>query len=173
MKQAKSKQKTKGYSLIELLVFITIMSIALVTIVATMTHGTYTINDAKLRQKAAHVNSEYMEWIRAYRDICGYTSLESKGSQGGTTYCVRTLNYDLDGTNCASVFSLTPTSVDSCLGSVANRIDSSLYRTVTIVNPNPTAINQVITVRVNTFWNYYAGWHNASSSSEFSNVLTF
>jgi type II secretory pathway pseudopilin PulG len=96
---------TKGFSLIEVLIFVTILSLFLITAAAIIT-ATIRQNSLKVNMlKATHYNEELLEWIKSERDI-DWNTFVSYGDSVGKTYCftsediswsMASCSYDLAG----------------------------------------------------------------------------
>ncbi|KKP86828.1 MAG: hypothetical protein UR89_C0013G0016 [Candidatus Roizmanbacteria bacterium GW2011_GWA2_35_8] len=97
-----------GFSLIEVLVFVTILSLFFV---AAMSVATYSLKNMKINQHkilASHYAEEGLEWIRAEKEE-NWDQFIGYGTTGsGLTYCINTLNNSIwtTPTTCGANFEL-------------------------------------------------------------------
>ena len=85
--------KKKAFSLIEVLVFITILSLFFV---AAMTVTTFSLRNMKASEYkilAAHLAEEGMEWVKSEKEA-DWSQFTIHGSLSGTTYCLNSLDWD-------------------------------------------------------------------------------
>ena len=163
-KSANLKRQTRaGYSLVELLIFIIILSLGFVAIVGTVAYGIRAMTDAKLRQQAIHLNDEALEWIRAYRDICGFSEIYNRASPSKITYCFSSLPFT------TNICSYSWSQVTPC-----PPIDNALTRQVSLqrkTDPNGMGINDDVYVSIETItsWNFGEKVHSVTNTSYFSN----
>lgn len=83
----------KGFSLIEVLVFISILSLFFL---AAMTVGTYSLRDMKNNEYkiiASHLGEEAVEWLKNEKET-DWENLLSKDNGSGTTYCLVNLDFN-------------------------------------------------------------------------------
>ncbi len=82
------KKYILGFSLIEILVFITILSLVFISAI---TLGTVSIRNSKNAENkilAAHYGEELLNWLRGQKDADWSTFIEQSGEPpGGTPYC--------------------------------------------------------------------------------------
>lgn len=91
-------QKNSGQSLVEVVVTLAIASLVIVALVFGATIGTRNAQFSRDQSRAMELNREASEWLRAEKGA-SWSSLWSKGSSSGTTYCFKDLNFDNQG-NC-------------------------------------------------------------------------
>jgi len=88
--------KNKGFSLIEVLVFITILSLFFI---AAMTVAVFSLRSIKTQEHkiiATHLAEEAIEWLNSEKeaDWNNFISYDTSGAGGsGTTYCLNSLNW--------------------------------------------------------------------------------
>jgi Tfp pilus assembly protein PilV len=76
----------RGFSLIEVLIFVTILSLFLIVAAAIIT-ASIRQNTVKVNfLKATHYNQQLLEWIRNEKEI-DWNTFVSRGSAVGTSYC--------------------------------------------------------------------------------------
>lgn len=95
----------RGFSLIEVLVFVTILSLFLI-VAASIITTSIRQNTAKINfLKATHYNQQLLEWIRSEKET-DWSTFVSRGSAIGTFYCftsdvptwsIASCAYDLGG----------------------------------------------------------------------------
>jgi prepilin-type N-terminal cleavage/methylation domain-containing protein len=122
------KKIKKGFSLIEVLIFVTILGLIFI---AAMTLTTYSINVMKINQEkilAVHYSEEGLEWVRFQKesDWNYFTSLDTS-TGGGTTYCLNNLSWSNQGSCSATSFFGVP---------------NIYWREVTLTNQGGSPVNQ-------------------------------
>lgn len=127
----------KGFSLIEVLVFVTILSLVFVS-VASVT--TYILRATKFNEDkilATHFSEEGLEWIKSEKELDWnrFTSLDSSGGTG-TTYCITTLDWLNPGICNGTYFLGTP---------------NIFSREVVLTNQGGSPVNQT-DVQVKVYW---------------------
>lgn len=92
-----SIKTTKGFSLVEILIFIAILSVVLVASVSVTTFffKTTSVNQHKIL--ASHYADEALEWIKSEKET-DWNIFINRGSLNGSTYCLVTLNWSTPGT---------------------------------------------------------------------------
>lgn len=94
IKSQKSKQMRSGLSLIEILIFVLLVSILLVG----LSYGTlYSLRNSRFAQdktRATRYAQELQDWLRGQRDV-DWEAFVSAFSVG--TYCVNSIPSDIDG----------------------------------------------------------------------------
>ena len=94
-----------GFSLIEVLVFVTILSLFFV---AAMAIATYSLRNMKINQHkilASHYTEEGLEWVRSEKED-DWGQFTDRGATGtGITYCLIGLNWST-ATECGTNFEL-------------------------------------------------------------------
>ena len=77
----RTKNKKQGFSLVEALVAISIFTLAVVTIMVTLSRGISNTNYSKQKMTAEYLAAEGVEYIRNLRDT--YVIYASGGAQAG------------------------------------------------------------------------------------------
>ncbi|OGK66303.1 hypothetical protein A2313_03665 [Candidatus Roizmanbacteria bacterium RIFOXYB2_FULL_41_10] len=87
-----------GFSLIEVLVFVSVFTVAIVALVASVSYSALSLNDARHRLMSSRYNEELAEWLKFQREyrLFGYSGLLAKSTPTGTTYCFNNSNIGLD-----------------------------------------------------------------------------
>lgn len=120
----------------EVLVFITILSLFFVAAMAVSTYSLKAMKTSEFKIIASHYAEEAIEWVRSEKetDWTVFTGLDS--TSGPETYCINTLNWSSGGT-----------CLDYELGS-----PNVFKREVTLTNdPDSTTPDQV-NVSVSVYW---------------------
>lgn len=127
----------KGFSLIEVLVFITILSLFFVAAMAVTTYSLRTMKINQYKILASHFAEEGLEWLRGQKedDWTTFTALDS--SLGSATYCISTLNFSSPG-ECGENYTLGAPQIFKREVVLENIPDAS----------NPDQVNATVTV----FW---------------------
>lgn len=97
MKQIQKKQKNNndGFSIIEILVFVAIISFLFIALTATVTSALRRMGTAEHRVYATHYAEELQEWLRAEKESDWNTFVARDISGSGTLYCFNTeLNFE-------------------------------------------------------------------------------
>jgi type II secretory pathway pseudopilin PulG len=86
----------RGFTLIEVLVFVSVFSIALVTILAGVIYSSAAFQDAKIKIIATHYNEELAEWVKYQKELNGYDSIYNKISEPTWTsdFCFNQLDIE-------------------------------------------------------------------------------
>lgn len=82
--------KSHGFSLMEILVFISILSVALVALIGSVSYSSLMLSDARYRLVATRYSEELAEWLKFQREYEGYASVAAKATSLGATYCYNT-----------------------------------------------------------------------------------
>lgn len=82
----------RAFTLIEILVFVSIFSTAMITILAIVNYSALGLKNAQNKIFASHYAEELAEWLKYQRDSGGYTLIETKSFVGGITYCFNDTN---------------------------------------------------------------------------------
>lgn len=130
-------KKIKAFSLIEVLVFVTILSLLFVS-AASIT--TYLLRTSKFNENkilATHYAEEGLEWVKSDKedDWNKFTSLDSSAGTG-TTYCIITLDWYAPGACSGTYFLGTP---------------NIFLREVLLTNEGSNPVNQT-EVQVTVYW---------------------
>lgn len=73
----------RGFSLIEILIFISVFASVFIIILGIISYSTILMKNAEYRTFATYYADELVQWMRYQRDSLGYTELESRSG----TYC--------------------------------------------------------------------------------------
>jgi Tfp pilus assembly protein PilV len=83
----KKSFRAAGFSLIEVLVFVSVFSVALVSLIASVSYSSLLLNDARSRVIATRASEELSEWLKFQREFKGFNFLKSKIPGSIATYC--------------------------------------------------------------------------------------
>lgn len=95
----------KGFSLIEVLVFTTVLSIFFVSALSLATYMLKTMKVNQHRTLATHFAEEGMEWLRAQKEDSWATYVGLDNSSGTTEYCLNSLDFNTGG-DCGTDYAL-------------------------------------------------------------------
>lgn len=144
----------KGFSLVEIIVFVAVFSIALVSLVASVAYASILLADARNKLIATRYSEELAEWLKFQREYNGYSTILDKLTVNPVTYCFNEADFSdwpVSSGDCGSDFSL-----------------GNIYqRSLTLTNPvgNPNRIDTVIT----TSWSFLQFNKNVTISLRFNN----
>jgi type II secretory pathway pseudopilin PulG len=81
-----------GFTLIEVLVFVSVFSTALVTILSGVIYSSAAFQDSKIKIIATHYNEELAEWTKYQKELNGYNAIYNRISEPlwTSTYCFNT-----------------------------------------------------------------------------------
>ena len=82
----------KSFSLIEVLVFITILSLFFVAALAVTTFSLRNMKSAEYKILASHLAEEGIEWVKSEKEG-DWTQFITHDTGGGTTYCLNNLKW--------------------------------------------------------------------------------
>jgi len=87
-------RKHTGFTLIEVVVFLVVFSVALITIVSTVTYSSVLIEDSKHKVIGTRFGEELLEWVKFQKDLLGYEAVRAKVPtlSNAATFCFNTLN---------------------------------------------------------------------------------
>lgn len=85
--QRAEKTLEQGFSFIEILVFVTIISFLFIALTATVTSSLRRMQVAEHRLYALHYAEELLEWIRSEKETNWATFVSRDTSGSGTIYC--------------------------------------------------------------------------------------
>lgn len=85
--QNKWLRSQQGFSFIEILVFVTIISFLFIALTATVTSSLRRMQVAEHRLYALHYAEELLEWIRAEKETNWATFVSRDTTGSGTVYC--------------------------------------------------------------------------------------
>lgn len=86
-------KKTAAFSLIEVLVFISILSVFFVVAMVVVTTSLRNMKVSEHKILAARYAEEGIEWIRSEKERIGWDTFTSLDSISGTTYCLNSLEW--------------------------------------------------------------------------------
>jgi prepilin-type N-terminal cleavage/methylation domain-containing protein len=127
----------KGFSLIEVLVFVSILSLIFVSAVAVTTYSLKVMRFNQDKILATHYAEEGLEWVKSQKeeDWSNFTGLDTS-SGPGTTYCLTSLSWSSPGLCGENDLFGTP----------------NIYsREVTLINEGGSPVNQS-NVEVKVYW---------------------
>lgn len=131
------KIKQKGQSIVEVIIATVIISIVLVGLISAITFSLSNAQFAKNKALANKHGQEAIEWLRAQRDISGWTKLYTLN---GTTHCLN--NFPAD------ILILYSQPVGNCTsGSVNN---NTIFTRQVIFTGNATADR--LTINISITW---------------------
>jgi prepilin-type N-terminal cleavage/methylation domain-containing protein len=87
----------KGFSLVEVLVFVTILSLFFVAAMAVTTYSLRTMKTNQYKILAAHFAEEGLEWLRGQKEDDWTTFSVYDSSLGPATYCISNLDFSSPG----------------------------------------------------------------------------
>jgi len=93
----KPAHKNKGFSLVEVLVFVSVLAVALVALIGTTAYSSIILNNARHKLFSVRYAEELAEWLKFQREYYLYNALEAKSSEVGKTYCFNNSNLPADG----------------------------------------------------------------------------
>lgn len=134
----------KGLTMVEVLVFITILSILFV---AAATITTYSLRNIQFNQHkiiASHYAEEAMEWAKSEKEADWSTLITRDTSGGtGTTYCINSLGWT-NGSPCGTDFSLGTPAIYKREILIANNGTSQVNVTITVYWQEQTNVSTVV-----------------------------
>lgn len=103
MKRQIVNKPRRGFSLIEVLVFSSVLSVALIAIIGTSAYSSLLLNNACYRIVASRYSEELAEWFKYQREYYGYSQISEKADN---TYCFNTDILDWQGSGVCSSYGL-------------------------------------------------------------------
>jgi hypothetical protein len=166
--QQGANQHNKAFTLLEVMIFTTILSVVLVAAAAFTTRLVYNLHINEHKIYANIYSSELMEWLSSEREA-DWTSIYNKASNSpGTTYCVNE-DIQLNTTIADTTVFRVPTVGNPCLFNGITGKVPAIYKRELILVRNGT--NQVVaTVRVS--WQERNATGLATYSDESQAVFT-
>lgn len=144
----------KSFSLIEVLIFVTILSIVLITSASIITISMRQ-NSVKISLlKAVHYNEQLMEWMRSEREL-EWSSFTTHGDSVGISYCFSQTTFSWE----------SPIVGDPRVGCSAN-LDGVFRRYATIKSVGLPVTE--VQVTVHTEWESSGSWHTTELHSLFT-----
>lgn len=133
----KTEGKLNGFSLIEVLVFVSILSLVFISAMAVTTYSLKVMKFSQYKIFASHYAEEGLEWVRSQKDEDWNDFISLDTSTGsGTTYCLNNLNWSSPGT---------------CNGTDFFGEPNIYSREVTLTNQGGSPVNQS-NVEVKVYW---------------------
>lgn len=87
----------KGFSLIEVLVFVTILSLFFVAAMAVTTYSLRMMKSNQYKILGSHYAEEGIEWIRGQKEDDWSALVAKETALGPSTYCISTLDFATSG----------------------------------------------------------------------------
>lgn len=84
-------RKTNGFSLIEIIIFVSILSVALISLIASVNYSSVLLANARYKVIATRFSEELSEWLKYQRQYYGYTSINDQIPTNEVTYCFNTI----------------------------------------------------------------------------------
>lgn len=162
--QLDAKKYTKGFTLLEVMIFTTILSVVLVAAAAFTTRLVYNLRINEHKIYANIYSSELMEWLSSEREADWTSIYNAATNSPGTTYCV---NDDLQLTT--TMADILPTAGGSCLYNGITGKTPTIYKRELILVRN--GVNQV-TATVRVSWQERNSGGLATYSDELQAVYT-
>ena len=125
----------KGFSLIEVLVFVTVLGVFFVAAATVVTFLLSTMKASEHRIIATRYAEEAIEWIKTEKEE-DWSVFAGNSSDSGKRYCANTLNWDTTGACATSNLFGTPT----------------IFKREIVLTSSGAPIDQV-TVSVIVYWN--------------------
>lgn len=85
-----ARRNLKGFSLVEVLVFVSALTVALVALIGSVTYSSLVLSDARHKLFATRYNEELAEWLKFQRQYYQYQTIAQKSSVQGSSYCFNT-----------------------------------------------------------------------------------
>ena len=156
MKQFNNKTITKSFTIVEVLIFVTLISLIFITIsyIITFSLKNTKINEHKIL--ATHYAEELKEWLRGEKED-DWNIFTTKGHVSGSQWCVNTIPIDI------STLVGGPCGLDYSLHNNTFKRDLTLTNNV---SPNPTQVtvniivewkedNNIYTIPINTVFSLW------------------
>lgn len=97
----KKKSFRQAFSLIEVLIFVTILALFFVVAAAVTTAVLRDIGINTKRVEAAHRSEELLEWLKYQKDL-NWGDFYDKTSTGGSTYCLNNIQWPASSGSCGA-----------------------------------------------------------------------
>jgi type II secretory pathway pseudopilin PulG len=85
------KRKLEGFTLLEILIFVTLISLVFVAISFLATYSLTATRVAQQKVIATHYAEELQEWMRGEKEVDWKAFLAKSSTPGGTIYCVNSI----------------------------------------------------------------------------------
>ncbi len=95
----------KAFSLVEVLVFVTVLSLFFVAAMAVTTYSLRTMKSNQYKILAAHYAEEGLEWLRGQKEDDWSIFTTRDTAMGTTTYCISSLDFASPG-ECGTTYAL-------------------------------------------------------------------
>ncbi len=112
----------KAFSLIEVLIFVTILALFFVVAAAVTTAVLRDIGTNTKRVVAAHRSEELLEWLKYQKDL-NWDDFYDKTSSGGSTYCLNNIQWPASPGSCVPLPNDPPEKREATLTQVAGNRD--------------------------------------------------
>ncbi len=139
----RSRQKSDGFSLIEVLVFMTLISIVLISAVGFTLNLVHTMSYNQHKLYATHYVQDLKEWLDAEREI-DWQVFQSYASVAGSTYCA---NNALAPTDTMAVLGTGPCNFDG-----VGAQDPKIFRRQIIMEKDDIGTANRVTVVFQVEW---------------------
>jgi len=93
MKMKTAPSNKQGFSLIEILVFVSVFSVALVALIGSASYSALILSNLRYKTYATRYSEELAEWLSFQRNYQGYSVIEAKQ---GNSYCFNDSSIDVD-----------------------------------------------------------------------------
>lgn len=87
MKAYPVTNKQAGFSLVEILVFISVLTVALVALIGSVAYSMIVLDNARYQLFATRYSEELAEWFKYQRETEGYDFIATNSSVEGSPYC--------------------------------------------------------------------------------------
>ena len=95
----------KGFSLIEVLVFVTVLSLVFVAAMAVVTYSLKTMKINEHKILASHYAEEAMEWVKGQKEDNWVEFTAHDAAAGTAIYCINGLDF-IDAAECGEFYAL-------------------------------------------------------------------
>lgn len=104
------KKENSGFTLLEILLFVTLISLVFIAVSYLSTYSLKTTRVAQQKIIATHFVEELQEWLRGQKEVDWGSFLAKAGNPTGLIYCVNSMPADLSGltsgSGCGSTYGL-------------------------------------------------------------------
>ncbi|MCX7996889.1 MAG: prepilin-type N-terminal cleavage/methylation domain-containing protein [Patescibacteria group bacterium] len=159
--------RQSGFSFIEVLVFITIVSFLFITLTATVISSLSRMKLVEHRMYATHHAEELLEWLRAEKDA-DWNAFVARDSTGGsgTSYC---FNTELDFISTGPLWEEIGSGLDTCAFDGVRGSKPRIFRRyaqIQAVSPEFNTVN----VRVIVEWREGSRYYSVPLNSTFTDL---
>ena len=99
-------RKKSGFTLIEVIVFVSVFSVALVSLIASVIYSSLLLKDARHRIVATRSSEELSEWLKFQREYEGFDFVAGKITNDSTTYCFNNTDFNWTESTACENYSL-------------------------------------------------------------------